>query len=147
MADEYAVAEGFDFDAIAASPRARSEGSARSDRSRREHGSSGAKARSRVEDGATSRNRGEASTNGAAARTSNGARHDQDAPAYPTNGDARRAEREAAYAKNPDQPIVRGVNGGTNGTSHPHAHMHAARKAKPVAMLLQKRRVPEPEKV
>jgi ATP-dependent RNA helicase RhlE len=59
------------------------------------------------------------------------------------NGDARRAEREAAYAKNPDQPIVR-----RDATpSHAHAHIHAARKAKPVPMLLQKRREPEPEKV
>jgi hypothetical protein len=32
------------------------------------------------------------------------------------------------------------------GASHPHAHIHAARKPKPVAALLQKRRVPEAEK-
>jgi ATP-dependent RNA helicase RhlE len=63
-----------------------------------------------------------------------------------TNGDARRAERDAAYAKNPDQPIARHVEA-TVRPSHPHAHMHAARKAKPVPALLQKRRVPEPEKV
>jgi len=63
-----------------------------------------------------------------------------------TNGDARRAEREAAYAKNPDQPVARHVEAAAR-PSHPHAHMHAARKAKPVPALLQKRRMPEPEKV
>ncbi|HJU21778.1 MAG TPA: DEAD/DEAH box helicase [Casimicrobiaceae bacterium] len=60
----------------------------------------------------------------------------------PSRADARRAEREAAYAKNPDQPIVKRPSVG----AHPHAHIHAARRTKPVPMLLQKRRVPEPEK-
>src|SRR6476661_5358061 len=65
-----------------------------------------------------------------------------------TNGDARRAEREAAYARNPDQPLVKRAPEGTDATSaHPHAHIHAARRAKPVPALLQKRRIPEPEKV
>jgi ATP-dependent RNA helicase RhlE len=65
-----------------------------------------------------------------------------------TNGDARRAEREAAYAKNPDQPIVRRTEAQGATLSHPHAHMHAAkRSAKPVPALLQKRKAPEPEKV
>jgi ATP-dependent RNA helicase RhlE len=59
-----------------------------------------------------------------------------------TNGDARRAEREAAYAKNPDQPLPR-----HEPESHPHAHIHVARRTKPVPMLLQKRNAPEPEKV
>ena len=63
----------------------------------------------------------------------------------PGNGDARRAEREAAYAKNPDQPIIRGPGPGT--AAHPHAHIHAARKVAAVPALLQKRRTPEPEKV
>ena len=63
-----------------------------------------------------------------------------------TNGDARRAERDAAYAKNPDQPIVRRDEVSVP-PSHPHAHIHSARKAKPVPALLQKRRMPEPEKV
>jgi ATP-dependent RNA helicase RhlE len=62
---------------------------------------------------------------------------------FASNGDARRAERDAAYAKNPDQPIVKPAD--ASSASHPHAHMHAARKAKPVPMLLQKRRTPEPE--
>ena len=62
-------------------------------------------------------------------------------PPVASNGDARRAEREAAYAKNPDQPLVR------RDATHAHAHIHAARKSKPVPMLLQKRRVAEPEKV
>ena len=68
-----------------------------------------------------------------------------------TNGDARRAEREAAYAKNPDQPIVRRAhqNAGNDASSAhpPHAHIHAARRTKPVAALLQKRKALEPEKV
>jgi ATP-dependent RNA helicase RhlE len=56
------------------------------------------------------------------------------------NGDARREEREVAYAKNPDQPLQRRE-------AVPHAHIHAARRTKPVPMLLQKRKAPEPEKV
>ena len=73
----------------------------------------------------------------------------------------RRVEREAAYAKNPDQPIVRRVNSepsvpfansahdaATTGhgatpantpTAHSHAHIHAARRSRPVPALLQKR--------
>jgi ATP-dependent RNA helicase RhlE len=66
------------------------------------------------------------------------------------NGDARRAEREAAYAKNPDQPIVRRAlptREEADALAHHRAHIHAARRTKPVPMLLQKRRVAEPEKV
>jgi hypothetical protein len=65
------------------------------------------------------------------------------------NGDARRAEREAAYAKNPDQPAIRPAHA-THDATHPHrphAHIHAARRVKPVPALLLKRRTPEPEKV
>ena len=61
-----------------------------------------------------------------------------------TNGDARRAEREAAYAKNPDQPIVKRPQPSSDrsaAAAHPHAHIHAARRVKPVPALLQKRRV------
>ncbi len=62
-------------------------------------------------------------------------------------GDLRRAEREAAYAKNPDQPIVRRPNGAHAGAdatdSHPQSH--AARRTKPVPALLQRRKTPEPE--
>ena len=66
----------------------------------------------------------------------------------PTNGDARRAEREAAYAKNPDQPIAKSADATHDAARpHPHAHMHAARRVKPVPALLQKRKTPEPEKV
>jgi hypothetical protein len=67
-----------------------------------------------------------------------------------TNGDARRAEREAAYAKNPDQPIVRSTfdRGEAAMLAQHRAHMHAARHAKPVPMLLQKRRpAPPPAEV
>ena len=67
-----------------------------------------------------------------------------------TSGDARRAEREAAYAKNPDQPIVRRPDAGGAPASGPaagqHPHGHAARRAHPVPALLQKRQVPEAEK-
>ncbi|MEP7058804.1 MAG: helicase-related protein, partial [Caldimonas sp.] len=64
-------------------------------------------------------------------------------------GDTRRAEREAAYAKNPDQPLVKRAQSDTDAASGhpPHAHIHAARRAKPVPALLQKRRAAEPEKV
>jgi len=65
------------------------------------------------------------------------------------NGEARRAERDAAYAKNPDQPIVRRAlptREEVDALAHHRAHIHAARRTKPVPMLLQKRRVPEPEK-
>ena len=67
-----------------------------------------------------------------------------------SQGDARRAEREAAYAKNPDQPIVKQAPTPERGPDAPvhHAHMHAApRRSRPVPALLQKRRVPEAEKV
>jgi ATP-dependent RNA helicase RhlE len=53
-------------------------------------------------------------------------------------GDRRRAEREAAYAKNPDQPIVRRSHANA---AHPHAHMHAAKRGKAIPALLQKRKV------
>jgi ATP-dependent RNA helicase RhlE len=64
-----------------------------------------------------------------------------------SNGDAWRAEREAAYAKNPDQPIAKHVpsDGQSTSHSHHHAHIHAARRLKPVPALLQKRKQPEPE--
>jgi ATP-dependent RNA helicase RhlE len=69
-------------------------------------------------------------------------------PASASAGDTRRAEREAAYAKNPDQPLVkRAQPAAGTATAHPHAHIHAARRARPVPALLQKRRMPEPEKV
>jgi len=75
----------------------------------------------------------------------NDARRD---PASASAGDTRRAEREAAYAKNPDQPLVKRAQPATDAANaHPHAHIHAARRARPVPALLQKRRTPEPEKV
>jgi len=65
------------------------------------------------------------------------------------SGDARSAEREAAYAKNPDQPLQKRAQSSASGApvAHPHAHIHAARRTRPVPALLQKRRTPEPEKV
>ena len=73
------------------------------------------------------------------------------ARAQTTNGDARRAEREAAYAKNPDQPLARRPHAEAQ-AAHPAAHHHphigaAPRRTKPVPVLLQKRRATEPEKV
>jgi ATP-dependent RNA helicase RhlE len=64
-----------------------------------------------------------------------------------SNGDAWRAEREAAYAKNPDQPVAKHLpnDGRSTSASHHHAHIHAARRLKPVPALLQKRKVPEAE--
>ncbi|MHB8494165.1 MAG: DEAD/DEAH box helicase [Casimicrobiaceae bacterium] len=67
----------------------------------------------------------------------------------PVHGDARRAEREAAYAKNPDQPIVTRPNAPAPGSGPIGGHRaqgHVAGKARPVPALLQKRQVPEPEK-
>jgi ATP-dependent RNA helicase RhlE len=92
------------------------------------------------------RRRGQASAaNGAHAR-----RDRDDAARRPvTNGDARRAERAAAYAKNPAQPIVRRAlpaREDVDALAHHRPHMHAARRAKPIPMLLQKRR-PAPAEV
>lgn len=62
------------------------------------------------------------------------------------NGDARRAEREAAYAKNPDQPIVKRAQPIGHGGTGDHAASGAAhRRQKPVPVLLQKRKAPETE--
>ena len=66
------------------------------------------------------------------------------------SADERRAERELAYARNPDQPATRGGNGATaNASALIHrqaAHGHGNAKH-PVPALLMKRRAPEPEKV
>lgn len=63
------------------------------------------------------------------------------------NGDARRAEREAAYAKNPDQPIVKRAQPSGHGGSagDPAGSGAAHRRPKPVPVLLQKRKAPETE--
>jgi ATP-dependent RNA helicase RhlE len=61
------------------------------------------------------------------------------------NGDARRAEREAAYAKNPDQPTVKRPHADA---AHHAAHIGAPAQRhakKPVPALLQKRKVSETE--
>jgi ATP-dependent RNA helicase RhlE len=72
----------------------------------------------------------------------------------PPGGDERRAEREAAYARNPDQPLpARTVQTETAHAPRPaltrgHAHgAHGARGARPVPALLMKRAAREPEKV
>ena len=68
------------------------------------------------------------------------------APGY---GDARRAEREAAYARNPDQPLVARPDAPAPGSGPIGGHRaqgHAAGKARPVPALLRKPQVPEPEK-
>ena len=129
------VADGFDADA--GTPRARersSRGTAGPQRGRDAEArpSSSPRARAAVTDARHERRaNGDARERGPRAETA-------------SYGDARRAEREAAYAKNPDQPIVE-----RPASSHPHAHAHihaAHRRVKPVPVLLQKRRVAEPEK-
>jgi ATP-dependent RNA helicase RhlE len=55
----------------------------------------------------------------------------------------RLAERERAYARNPDQPIApRGINGASRATASPHQHAK-----RPIPALLMKRPTREPEKV
>ena len=51
--------------------------------------------------------------------------------------------RGRVHTKNPDQPIVRPPH--ASAEKHPHAHIHAARRVKPVPALLQKRKVPQTE--
>jgi ATP-dependent RNA helicase RhlE len=132
-------AEGFDTTSIVrerpprSTPAERSR-STTSERPPRERG----RAEGRREETPTSTHRGDR------APTSDRQRHTASA----STGDTRRAEREAAYAKNPDQPLVKRAQPAAGAAeAHPHAHMHAARRTKPVPALLQKRRTPEPEKV
>jgi hypothetical protein len=54
-------------------------------------------------------------------------------------GDTRRAEREAAYARIPTSRSSSGLTRRGTADAHPHAHIHAARRARPVPALLQKR--------
>ena len=56
----------------------------------------------------------------------------------------RQAERELAYARNPDQPIAPRIVNGASRTTAASSHRDAKR---PVAALLMKRPSPEPEKV
>ncbi|MGE5171164.1 MAG: DEAD/DEAH box helicase [Rudaea sp.] len=91
------------------------------------------------------RTRQPARTNGEARREQRaGLRERGEETSY---GDLRRAEREAAYAKNPDQPIVKRPNGAhpTAHENHSHAHIHAARRTRPVPVLLQRRKRPQTE--
>jgi ATP-dependent RNA helicase RhlE len=66
------------------------------------------------------------------------------------SADERHAERELAYARNPDQPATRGSNGAA---ANPSALMHGqpahgqGNTKRPVPALLMKRPAPEPEKV
>jgi len=140
------AAEGFDATAALATARERAPRAANGARGTRAPRAANA---SRDEHRTAGRERGETAASRARpprAAVKRDTGNEASVP-FTSNGDARRAEREAAYAKNPDQPIVGPANGGTSSTAHPHAHMHAARKTKPVPMLLQKRRVPEPEEV
>ncbi len=101
--------------------------------------------------------RSAASANGRSGNGANGHAASRSAPGEPSSprgeprsprgdsvrwGDARRAEREAAYAKNPDQPSINGANAGF---APGHAHIQATRRAKPVAALLQRPSAGEPE--
>jgi ATP-dependent RNA helicase RhlE len=56
----------------------------------------------------------------------------------------RQAERELAYARNPDQPIALRIVNGASRTTATSSHRDAKR---PVAALLKKRPSPQPEKV
>jgi ATP-dependent RNA helicase RhlE len=75
--------------------------------------------------------------------------HDKPRERAPST-DERLAERELAYARNPDQPAMRAGNGAAaNPSALMHrqaAHGHGKTKH-PVPALLMKRRAPEPEKV
>jgi ATP-dependent RNA helicase RhlE len=66
-------------------------------------------------------------------------------------GDERRAEREAAYAKNPDQPpVIRDPHAASPASALMHgrtAHGPAHGRKHPVPALLMKRHAREPEKV
>jgi ATP-dependent RNA helicase RhlE len=131
--------DGFDVAPAAHAIRerpARSAAGTHSDGARRERSGNGERRREGTAHGTARR---DAVGNGDARRS--------EARRPAMSADARRAEREAAYAKNPDQPIVNRLpTANAGGASHPHAHIHAARRPKPVPALLQKRRVPEPEK-
>ena len=56
----------------------------------------------------------------------------------------RQAQRELAYARNPDQPIAPHIANGASRTTAASSHRDAKR---PVAVLLMKRPSPQPEKV
>jgi hypothetical protein len=135
------AAEGFDATAALAGARERAPratSGARGERAPRSANGSGEHRASRREHAENGPSRARPAR--AAVKRDTG---DETPAPFTSNGDARRAEREAAYARNPDQPLVH-----REGTpTHPHAHMHAARKTRPVPVLLQKRRTPEPEKV
>jgi len=126
-------AEGFDADAVAHRTHERPlRGSSATQRSRDTKATAPSSPRART-----------TGTDARRQRRANGdARARDTEPETGSYGDARRAEREAAYAKNPDQPVIK-----PPGSSQPHhAHIHAAhRRVKPVAALLQKRRAAEPE--
>ena len=64
-------------------------------------------------------------------------------------GDERRAEREAAYARNPDQPAVSRPRDASPAVAFPTlpATGYGSRNRGPVPVLLMKRPAREPEKV
>ena len=76
-------------------------------------------------------------------RARSSARPSSEESNFSAYGDRRRAEREAAYAKNPDQPLVKRPHASAG--HPPHAHMHAARRGKAIPALLQKRKAAKPE--
>jgi ATP-dependent RNA helicase RhlE len=67
-------------------------------------------------------------------------------PRGPSHGELRREERERAYALNPDQPAVARPDKPAAPTGHA-THRKSFGHGKPVAALLMKRKVIEPEKV
>ena len=65
-----------------------------------------------------------------------------DAASQPAERSRREIEREEAYARNPDQPIVR-----HHARIHPVLGQHGHKAHRPVAALLKKRPLPEQKKV
>jgi ATP-dependent RNA helicase RhlE len=78
---------------------------------------------------------------------------ERDAARARSHGDARREEREAAYARNPDQPLPKRTHDASDThaaltkSAHHHGGRPSQRKPRPVAALLLKRPAREPEKV
>ena len=74
--------------------------------------------------------------------------HDKPRERAPS-ADQRQAERELAYARNPDQPVTRVNGAAANPSALVHGHPAHGRgdTKRPVPALLMKRPAPEPEKV
>jgi ATP-dependent RNA helicase RhlE len=77
-------------------------------------------------------------------------RQNEKSRTHAPSADQRHADRELAYARNPDQPATRARNGAAANPSalmHRHSAHGQGNAKRPVPALLMKRRAPEPEKV